>query len=166
MNTKKNSKKNIKKNQTKENKKNKEIELFLPVNFNIKLLINKETKKNIIKELENLLNYVEESIKNYQNKRVFKIGQLYKGTFIDEIKDKVDNIPSNLSKSKTIENLNNIKQNIINYMDYVNNLKEGDTILLKTIQGFIKIYNNINLKELENGIDIILDNWIVKDIIL
>ncbi len=155
-----NTKKNIKKN------KNKELEIFLPVNFNIKLLINDETKKNIIKELENLLNYVEESVKNYQNKRVLKIGQLYKGTFIDEIKDKVDNIPSNLSKSKTIENLNNIKQNIINYIEYVNNLKEKDTILLRTIQGFIKVHNNMNLKELGNGIDIILDNWIVKNIIL
>jgi|GEM_PF-1739042 len=151
-----NTKKNV--------KKNKEIEIFLPANFNLKILINDETKENIIKELENLLNYVEESIKNYQNRKVFKIGQLYKGTFLQEIKDKVDNIPSNLSRSKTIENLTNIKNNILNYIEYVKNLKTGDTILLKTVSGFVKIYNDINLKELENGIDIILDRWIVKKI--
>jgi uncharacterized protein YaaR (DUF327 family) len=153
-----NTKKNV--------KKNKEFEIFLPANFNLKILINDETKENIIKELENLLNYVEESIKNYQNRKVFKIGQLYKGTFLQEIKDKVDNIPSNLSRSKTIENLNNIKNNILNYIEYVKNLKTGDTILLKTVSGFVKIYNNINFKELENGIDIILDKWIVKKISL
>jgi hypothetical protein len=153
-----NTKKNV--------KKNKEIEIFLPANFNLKILINDETKANIIKELENLLNYVEESIKNYQNRKVFKIGQLYKGTFLQEIKDKVDNIPSNLGKSKTIENLTNIKNNILNYIEYVKNLKTGDTILLKTVSGFVKIYNNINFKELENGIDIILDSWIVKKICL
>jgi uncharacterized protein YaaR (DUF327 family) len=151
-----NTKKNV--------KKNKEIEIFLPANFNLKILINDETKANIIKELENLLNYVEESIKNYQNRKVFKIGQLYKGTFLQEIKDKLDNIPSNLSKSKTIENLINIKNSILNYIEYVKNLKTGDTILLKTVSGFVKIYNNINFKELENGIDIILDRWIVKKI--
>jgi uncharacterized protein YaaR (DUF327 family) len=145
-------------------KKNKEIEIFLPANFNLKILINDETKENIIKELENLLNYVEESIKSYQSRKVFKIGQLYKGTFLQEIKDKVDNIPSNLSRSKTIENLTNIKNNILNYIEYVKNLKTGDTILLKTVSGFVKIYNNINFKELENGIDIILDRWIVKKI--
>ncbi|MGB9638802.1 MAG: YlqD family protein [bacterium] len=153
-----NTKKNIKKN------KNNALELFLPVNVNIKVLINDEAKKNIINELESLLNYVEESIKNYQNKRVFKIGQLYKGTFIDEIKDKVENIPSNLSKSKTIENLNNIKRNILNYIEYVNNLKKGDTILLRTINGFIKINKGVSIKELQDGIDIIVDNWIIKDI--
>jgi len=153
-----NTKKNV--------KKNKEVEIFLPANFNLKILINDETKENIIKELENLLNYVEESIKNYQNRKVFKIGQLYKGTFLQEIKDKVDNIPSNLGKSKTIENLTNIKNNILNYIEYVKNLKTGDTILLKTVSGFVKIYNNINFKELENGIDIILDSWIVKKICL
>jgi uncharacterized protein YaaR (DUF327 family) len=153
-----NTKKNV--------KKNKEVEIFLPANFNLKILINDETKENIIKELENLLNYVEESIKNYQNRKVFKIGQLYKGTFLQEIKDKVDNIPSNLGKSKTIENLTNIKNNILNYIEYVKNLKTGDTILLKTVSGFVKIYNNINFKELENGIDIILDSWIVKKIVL
>jgi hypothetical protein len=153
-----NTKKNV--------KKNKEVEIFLPANFNLKILINDETKVNIIKELENLLNYVEESIKNYQNRKVFKIGQLYKGTFLQEIKDKVDNIPSNLGKSKTIENLTNIKNNILNYIEYVKNLKTGDTILLKTVSGFVKIYNNINFKELENGIDIILDSWIVKKICL
>jgi uncharacterized protein YaaR (DUF327 family) len=151
-----NTKKNV--------KKNKEIEIFLPANFNLKILINDETKANIIKELENLLNYVEEAIKNYQNRKVFKIGQLYKGTFLQEIKDKLDNIPSNLSKSKTIENLINIKNSILNYIEYVKNLKKGDTILLKTVSGFVKIYNNINFKELENGIDIILDGWIVKKI--
>jgi len=151
-----NTKKNV--------KKNKKIEIFLPANFNLKILINDETKENIIKELENLLNYVEESIKNYQNRKVFKIGQLYKGTFLQEIKDKVDNIPSDLGKSKTIENLTNIKNNILNYIEYVKNLKTGDTILLKTVSGFVKIYNNINFKELENGIDIILDRWIVKKI--
>jgi uncharacterized protein YaaR (DUF327 family) len=151
-----NTKKNV--------KKNKKIEIFLPANFNLKILINDETKANIIKELENLLNYVEESIKNYQNRKVFKIGQLYKGSFLQEIKDKVDNIPSNLSRSKTIENLNNIKNNILNYIEYVKNLNTGDTILLKTVGGFVKIYDNINFKELENGIDIILDNWIVKKI--
>ena len=151
-----NTKKNV--------KKNKEFEIFLPANFNLKILINDETKENIIKELENLLNYVEESIKNYQNRKVFKIGQLYKGTFLQEIKDKVDNIPSDLGKSKTIENLTNIKNNILNYIEYVKNLKTGDTILLKTVSGFVKIYNNINFKELENGIDIILDRWIVKKI--
>jgi uncharacterized protein YaaR (DUF327 family) len=154
MNTKKNA------------KKNKEIEIFLPANFNLKILINDETKANIIRELENLLNYVEESIKSYQSRKVFKIGQLYKGTFLQEIKDKLDNIPSNLSRSKTIENLNNIKNNILNYIEYVKNLKTGDTLLLKTVSGFVKIYNNINFKELENGIDIILDNWIVKKICL
>lgn len=153
-----NTKQNIKKN------KNKEFELFLPVNVNIKILINEETKKNIIDELENLLNYVEESIKNYANKKVFKIVQLYKGTFIDEIKGKVDNIPSNLSKSKTIENLNNIKRNILDYIEYVNNLKKGDTILLRTINGFIKVSNGINIKQLQNGIDIITDNWVIKNI--
>ncbi len=153
-----NTKKNV--------KKNKEVEIFLPANFNLKIIINDETKENIIKELENLLNYVEESIKNYQNRKVIKIGQLYKGTFLQEIKDKVDNIPSNLRRSKTIENLNNIKNNILNYIEYVKNLKTGDTILLKTVSGFVKIYNNINFKELENGIDIILDRWIVKKISL
>jgi uncharacterized protein YaaR (DUF327 family) len=153
-----NTKKNV--------KKNKEVEIFLPANFNLKILINDETKANIIKELENLLNYVEESIKSYQSRKVFKIGQLYKGTFLQEIKDKLDNIPSNLSRSKTIENLTNIKNNILNYIEYVKNLKTGDTILLKTVSGFVKIYNNINFKELENGIDIILDNWIVKKISL
>jgi uncharacterized protein YaaR (DUF327 family) len=153
-----NTKKNV--------KKNKEFEIFLPANFNLKILINDETKANIIKELESLLNYVEESIKNYQNRKVFKIGQLYKGTFLQEIKDKVDNIPSNLGKSKTIENLTNIKNNILNYIEYVKNLKTGDTILLKTVSGFVKIYNNINFKEVENGIDIILDSWIVKKICL
>jgi uncharacterized protein YaaR (DUF327 family) len=153
-----NTKKNV--------KKNKEVEIFLPANFNLKILINDETKANIIRELENLLNYVEESIKSYQSRKVFKIGQLYKGTFLQEIKDKLDNIPSNLSRSKTIENLTNIKNNILNYIEYVKNLKTGDTILLKTVSGFVKIYNNINFKELENGIDIILDNWIVKKISL
>jgi len=151
-----NTKKNV--------KKNKEIEIFLPANFNLKILINDETKANIIKELENLLKYVEEAIKNYQNRKVFKIGQLYKGTFLQEIKDKLDNIPSNLSKSKTIENLINIKNSILNYIEYVKNLRKGDTILLKTVSGFVKICNNINFKELENGIDIILDKWIVKKI--
>jgi len=157
MNTKKNNKRN--------NKKDKEAEIFLQANFNLKILINDETKGNIVKELESLLNYVEESIKNYQNRRVFKIGQLYKGTFLQEIKNKVDNIPSNLSKSKTIENLTNIKNNILNYIEYVKNLKTGDTILLKTVSGFVKVYNNMNFKELENGIDIILDNWVIKKII-
>jgi len=153
-------------NTKKNNKKNKKVEIFIPANFNLKIIINDETKENIIKELENLLNYVEETIKNYQNRKVIKIGQLYKGTFLQEIKDKVDNIPSNLGKSKTIENLNNIKNNILNYIEYVKNLKTGDTILLKTVSGFVKIYNNINFKELENGIDIILDSWIVKKISL
>jgi uncharacterized protein YaaR (DUF327 family) len=151
-----NTKKNV--------KKNKEVEIFLPANFNLKILINDETKVNIIRELENLLNYVEESIKSYQSRKVFKIGQLYKGTFLQEIKDKVDNIPSNLNRTKTIENLTNIKNNILNYIQYVKNLKTGDTILLKTVSGFVKIYNNINFKEVENGIDIILDSWIVKKI--
>ena len=151
-------------NKKKKNLKKEEIEIFLPVSVNLKVIVNDNTKSSVLKELESLLNQVEESIKNYKNKRIVKIGQLYKGSFIDEIKDKVDSIPSNLSRSKTLENLNEIKQNIINYIEYVNKLQEGDTILLKTINAFLKISKNFDLKKLENGIDILLDNWIVKDI--